>query len=574
MKKFIVSLLILAQLVWAPAWAATYKYCRCDAGGVGPAVHELCQAGTGDASNGDGLTLATTRITPTLAQLNAALAGDRFEFCAGGKWSELNMGGPWNHGGDYTTNPVVLTSYAPSSGATGRPVITNTSGSTTVFTVGSYISSPASGGCTRTSGYKFDGLYFHGAGTTTMPPSSNYPIFIYGHTGYVTIENSYITGWRSGILAESVSMPDRCGASYTNSLAGVHFLAIRNNDIVANWSQGMLVTGRNALIEGNRVVGNNIAGNRFNHGLYFAGGVSNYVSENVVIRNNLWDHNSVRRAGLEDPIGAGSTPTGDGVTCYGGNLTVRQSRKLLIEGNTVLQDEGYEGCWGISQNYGYSGVTDEEHTDVIIRGNKVVNTTNCGIASAGAVPALIENNEVINRATTNMTLGGICLLGDPPESGQPQATIRNNTIDIYTGTGIAAANPGTPSGDIVTNNVINFWGTTGNRYCFTTNAKSTYAAFDNNLCYNASRYSDDYWTIGTETADCPSGTASFDCNGSKANPQLSFTPGPANNWSLMLEPASPAVGGGSSAAGRCARLTKDGKVRTGTCTMGAFQPGL
>lgn len=551
------------------AWAVDNYACRCDTGSVtlgGGGTRAALNCTPGSDGN-DGLSASTPRLTFTGAQLNAAAPGDRFLFCRGGKWNEYSLSEPWRLAAStHANNPVTVGAYTPPSGVTQEPILTQTS-ATTMFSIGNYNTCGNARG-----GYVIRDLHMHGATTSGTPPSGNHAIQAVGEIRTFKLIGNLITGWRDSIQIPAKSMYDDCNATtpgvYRQFQGNVRDLLIQANVFEYNYSHGILGSGSFSLIEGNRFTRNNRRGSDGVHAIYWAGGLANFANENTTFRNNLFEYNSATAPEFTDND---TGLPGTGLICRVGNLTMRQMSGARIEGNTVINGSARDSCYGLNANLGYPFA--EVHRDVKFLGNLVVNPGGCGIC-VQSVPASVVWNNVIVMTQEGQTSvsGAISTLSGSGYDGQVSVDWRNNTLYLWGGVAMSAQALGTPANQIVANNRIQFWGASGARTCFSHDAKSTYTVFDGNQCGGATQFSSTYTTLGAENDDCPSGTASFDCNGIRADSVFVVTPGPSNGYDARVQPGDPGVGTGTNAA--CARTTRDGKLRTGTCTIGAYQPGL
>jgi len=558
-------LFLILLLACSPAWATDYFACTCDTGSVTMgdgstrSAHASCSA-----PGGDGSSAAAARATHTAAQVLAGSPGDRFLFCQGGKWNAFSMSVMAPLYSTYGSNPLTIGSYAPPSGATGQPILNLTTGA--MFTIGNYSACNNPRG-----GLIFSDLHMHGASTNSAAPSGNFAVYGVGELRNIQFLRNTITGWRDGIQISAKSMYDDCEATtpgvYRQLQSNVSFQVLQGNTIEYNHSHGMLNAGSDSLIEGNTFTHNNMAGSAGVHAIYWAGASANYANERVTFRNNTFSYNSATMPYATD---ADTGSAGDGITCRVGNLTMRQLLGARIENNIVFNGAARDTCYGLNVNFGYAHA--EINRDVRFSGNTVVNPGGCGICAQGAERSVITNNKIVMLVDSQTSVSGaISTLSSSGTEHQNSVDIRNNTLYLWGGLAINAQSLGTPTTQIVANNLIYFRGT-GTRTAFQHDAKSTYSVFDGNLIYGATQFSSTYTTLGTENDDCPSGTASFDCNGVRADPQFTTTPSAGNGYDVSIASGSPATGGGSNTA--CARTTFEGKLRTGNCTIGAFQPGL
>lgn len=532
--------LILALALFLPSIssAVTLYYSRCDTG-----AHASCVAGS-DAN--DGLSAATPKLTaPTSTQFNAAACGDQFLLAQGGRWNGY-AAGIISHGQNCQTNPVVIGSYAPPSGATGRPILHDTTVSVdAMFTMGNYNNT------VDDRGYIFRGLELSSDACATLNCyTREYAFRLFGRLSYVTLDDLYIHNFRYALQ----SYPND-----TISTPTIDHLTIKNSTINSNYSMGLLAIANDFLVEHNTFVGNNFNGSGFNHAFYIAG--TGWSASRVTVRRNTLTNNS------RDLIGApGSTD------CTGGNLTGHGIIDgLVVEDNIITQVTSQGGCYGISLTN--AGVTDI-FTNSITRRNVVVNMGECGICFNILQNAVIENNVVVNDEVYPSQHVPIFSTPSAPFN-QTGVVIRNNSTFVLNGDnayGVNTVNLDAGTGNVVANNLAVFGSSSGAKYGAYQEAIGAYSFYDYNWYYSAGggtfTWSPTISTLANAQA------AGYDVSGGVfgTNPLLVANPTSGNGYSMQLQSGSPAVGTGTNT--HCARTTKDGKIRTGTCTPGAFQPGL
>lgn len=537
MKTFLRVFGLFLVLWYLPAQAVDRYYSDCGTG-----AHLLCDPG--DDLN-DGLSSSAPKQTaPVSTQFNAASCGDRF-FFARGSWWDGYVSGAIGHAQNCATNPVIFAAYDPPSGATGDPVLyRNSSGTPLQF--GSYDNT------SDDRGYLVEDLWLQGTACRTSLScyTAETGVALIGRLTNVTLNRVTIKGFRLGMEFANIS---------TLADPSIEHITISNSTISDNYSMGILGSADDWAVYNTLFEGNNFTGNPQNHAIYVNAPTTE--PKRITFRNNRFINNSIPSSWAAYYVAPD--------TCTGGTVTVHGVLDgVVIEDNYLQQSLATINCYGVSVTQGYASA--EVFNNVIVSRNKIINYASA-IVYENAPGIIIDNNEISTETTT--TPNAYIFSQGADEAGvQTTATIRNNSVYGYNGVGINCAPSGSPTGQTCSNNLIYFWGSTGTRSCFAHTAKSTYTEFNGNLCYGATRFSSTYTTLGTENDDCPSGTASFDCTGLRVDPLFVATPAAGNDWSLQLQSGSPALGGGASAG--CARLTKDGKVRTGTCTPGAFQPGL
>jgi len=487
---------------------------------------------------GDNANAGTSPLAPrrTLAGINidALPAGTQLLFARGGAWTDVGM--IISNPNVTAERPLVFASYASAWGGEARPWF-KVGSLTQIFVFGWYNETQNDGGYTI-RGLKLDGL--RNAGGTT----SSAGIFVGNNVHHVLLEDLDISGFHIAVQAqENGAHP----TTYT----------LRNSYIHHNAGMGLLGDGTDVVIENNLFEANNYSGSAFNHAIYLGG-----HGRNGIVRNNRFVRNSVVNG-----------------RCTGGNVTVHgQWDGLLIENNSIEQDASDMGCYGFSINGGYD--TAEWFRRVVVRGNRVINLGGCAVCLTSAPGVVVENNLIVNdHATYNL---GIVIPDRTPGPGDDAdggAIIRNNTIVLQRAVAwneaiALRANSGT--GHTVVSNLIYFGtGSDPQHSCFSHAARSSFAAFDNNLCHHAAgsgNWSQTYPTLGAANA------AGFDVRGLAVNPLFTEMPSLANDWLDLIQTGSPARAAGhpalSSTADRLgvtrpvpasigARETTSGSVRTG-----------
>ena len=536
--KIIARVLFAALLLQVlPALAVDRYYSRCDTG-----AHVSCVAGS-DAN--DGLSAAAPKLTaPVSTQFNAAACGDRFLLARGSWWAGY-ASGAIGHGQNCATNPVVLEAYTPPSGATGDPVLALSS-TGTPLQFGSYDNT------SDDRGYLIQDVWIQG--TACRDSLNCYTaetgVALIGRITNVTLNRVTIKGFRLGMEFANIS---------TLTDPSIEHVTISNSTISDNYSMGILGSADDWVVYNTRFEGNNFTGNPQNHAIYVNAPATS--PKRITFRNNRFINNSIPSSWAAYYIAPD--------TCTGGTVTVHGVLDgVTIEDNYSSVTLATVNCYNISVTQGYASA--EVFNNIVVRRNKMVNYASA-IVYENAPGILVENNEITSLTTT--TPNAYIFAQGADEAGvQTTATLRNNSVYGYNGVGIDGNQAGSPTGQVVANNLVSFWGSTGSRAYFNHDAIGAYTYFDRNLGFGGTRFSSTYTVLGTENDDCPSGAASFDCNGVRADPLFVATPASGNDYSLTIQSGSPAVGAGNNT--HCARLTKDGKVRTGTCTIGAYQPGL
>lgn len=505
MKIQLVSLSLFAAATFASgaAHAATYYVSDCQSGAASG-----CVAGN-DSNTGTSAAAPWRSTTKVQSQFASLAAGDQILFARGGSWTNASM--MLQNTRSSAALPITINAYTPSSGATARPILTETRASTNLLAFDNTGSAVADGG------YVVKNLDLRGGGT------GMWGVFTSQLTSDITLSDLNIEGFTIGI---------HCGEN-------IERVQLLNSTLTNNGSQGILWGCNNSRIEGNTFNYNGyLSTDGRDHSVYLGNGTSS--ATNVTFRSNTLLNNSV--------------PTGGG-TCAGVPLVVHGMwNGVTIENNTIYQAPGTanSGCWGIAVDAGYGSA--EIFSKVVIRGNSIVNVGGIGIGCAACVAPLIENNVVVMESGD---LVGIQIpdrtpgAGDAADSG---AIIRNNTIYFKSPTfaqGISLATQGGATAGSklqVVSNLVYIGGTSStNHQCFDTTgiSLSNFAAFDYNLCFDASgngRYSPAYATLANAKA------AGFDAHGLNSNPLFAAVPSSSNKWSVALSANSPAINAGSPTA--------------------------
>lgn len=472
--KYLLSLLLLLCSLDASA----LYYCKCDTG-----AHASCPVSAGSDAL-DGTTAANAKSTPpTATELSNAAAGTTHYFCQGGAWTGLSTYVVQNNNVT-RTQPLTLTTYAPASGATGRPIFEWLNTQAEGFVLGFFNNDSDHGG------YTLDGIEFRRAGS-----AGGEGLKLFGQASYVLYNNIKVTNWANGMVPSTSQ--------------GVHHVTLRNSLVQLNVQNGIIGNVDDFLIESNTFDQNNYDGSGGEHAIYIGGCEAR---NRVTIRRNTFTNNSVT-----------------GGQCTSGNITTRGGNTvgLTVEENDIEVPYGNDSCYGISVIDGYPACT--EHVEnLVVRGNTVKNVGSNSIAVLLCTNCLIENNRVIRDSASNTGLHTAISVGNPstPEdaavSPATGATIRNNSIYIASGSlagsGISVS---AGSGHKVLNNVVQITAAvTGAVNCFSHTALSNFTVWDNNWCYEqgSGQWSGTYATLASAQA------AGFDANGGNTNPLWVSTP--------------------------------------------------
>lgn len=473
-------------------------FCKCDAG-----AHAFCSAGS---DSNDGSTALLARVTlPDSTALEGAAAGTTHNLCAGGSWVDSSVPNWLIQNMNVTREaPLTIQTYAPASGATGRARLQSSSGSTFQWTFGGFNNTTPHGG------YVLRDLIITRSGS----PGGEGIVF-YGTTQWATLDNVQITNWANGI--------------HTTTTQDIGHLTIRDSDISGNCQNGLIGNASDFLVENNDFANNNPASGGcgtflLQHGSY-VGGVA--VQVRGVWRRNRYTNNSLTSG-----------------VCGSGNATFRGNvDQLVFEENTITTPGGNSQCIGLSIQDGY-GSDAECMRNVVIRGNKTIDTGSSGMLLRITPGAIVENNEdFVFNTTTSHT--GINIAN--PGSAQDQilcsagdTTVRHNSAYYASGTSGQAISINAGSGHTVQNNLaVIASGSSANCWA---HAGATFALWDHNWCYEqgSGQWSATYSTLGAAQA------AGFDANGGNTDPLLASTPS-SGNTVIELSSSSPLRSAGRNA---------------------------
>ena len=543
MKKILFALLAFFCL---SAHATNYYLSDCQAG-----FATGCTAGS-NANNG------TSTATPkqTIAALPTLVAGDTVHLARGGVWtfaSVDNLNIAWRLTAGTRSSPITYTDYQGawcSSGAclTQKPILTGTTGTNDIL-----IGVTNNGGPIHKEGITFSNIEIKAASGSTL--QYNFGVGIGNDSDYLIFDNITISGFGLGFDIGGVN-----GTPDLNVSDGFNdHIVLKNSNIHDNLNIGLLATGNDVLIENNNFDLNGSGagcGNRC-HNIYLGGALPQTIyghSSRIIVRGNT----------------LGRSGTGGTSTCSGASLNVHGNiDSLIIENNTLDATAGADGgCYGIDV---VAADTDAETlSNVVVRGNKVINHGGTGIGMGSCVNCTIENNVVI-MGDTGAEYAGIKLPDNTPGAGDAthQAiTVRNNSIYFTQGdsnsTGIQLDTYGTLH-TVVSNLIVFAAASTTGHVCFRHLPLSAYVAFDYNLCYDASAFyvwSPTYSTLAAAQA------AGFDTHGKSTDPVLVATPASGNAYSMSIQTTSPAKDAGHPSLS--SRLAYKGQRPVGTRDIGAY----
>lgn len=522
MKKLLAFLLLLCAL---SAHATTYYIVDCQTG-----ADAACAANVGANANAG---TVSTLPKQTYTQLSFG-AGDQVLLAKGGSWTVATYSPSCSS--CTVANPLTFGTFVPAWGAgTAAPKINPSLVSSIPF----FLNSP--GG----AGYVFNGLHLIGLGST----QTSIGFYAFSGASGVTLTGVEIEGFLHGVVSN-----DNGSVDFTLKSSSIH----DNKDL------GILAGGNGLLIENNTFDNNGyFTGSTGSHNIYISGGNPVVIpGRRTVVRGNTLTR-AVQTSGQ----------------CNAVELVVHGAYYgLVIENNTIDDSADASGaaatCWGIFVGAG-DLIANERYEGAVIRGNKVINVGNLGIAVSNCLYCLIENNIVTYTTAAAFSVTGIKAwnfqgTGVGTSYINDKLVIRNNSIYLppnnFAGNiGIGVTMDGT--GHRVFNNVVYFPTTSSaSANCYDTFALSNFTTWDYNLCYRvggANTYSTLYATLALAQG------AGADVHGSVSDPTLTATPAIGNAYDIAFTNGLTKNGGTTP----CPITTYGGFKRTGTCDIGAHQQG-
>jgi hypothetical protein len=503
----------------------TFHVCDC-----GQGADSDCRPGN-DASDGLQPASAWRTLQKARGQFAALRAGDSIAFCRGGLFP-LGGGRSWVNGNCRADRPCVVRDYpAPwASGNEGRPVWLDTTG-------GHGITLEDGGPSDHEEGYVFANLELRGRNTGSG-------IYIFNDVDDVLLDNLVIQGFDIGVHAAG-SNPPGPGSDGRNAR-----IVLRNSRIAGNPNQGYLGSSDDSTIECNSFENNGAGSAIFNHNLYLSAHAP--VPRMRVRGNDLYRSTSINGR------------------CKGVSLVVHgQFDQLLIDGNTVREEVGAADpeCWGIAVDTGYP--EGERFSNVIIRGNRVLNLGNAGIGLNACSHCLVENNLIVHEQPFFSTA---ILAPDRARDAVDQAMthliVRNNSIVATAraggGVGISLGEEGT--GHVVVSNAISYEGTRKDWSCFKLPlAAAAYQAVDHNVCSSGPGAWAE-WRDGRGDLERWRRASGFDGSSRALDPRFSRTVAPGYDLAPALD--SPLLRAGHPSLS--AKLDIAGRLRSPTPAAGAF----
>ena len=530
MKYLLMLIPLLFLITTTSANATDYYYCDCQTGASGQ-----CVAGN-DSNNGTSTSSPRQTFSNANTTFNRFAAGDSIQFCRGGSFT-ANKTHRWTNNKCTTSNTCTVTSYdlpGQVSSQLAQPIITQTN-------TGHLFDLNDGASANSEEGYIFNNLDLRC--TAGCTGGANYGFFFYNDVNHVTISNLSIDGFGVGIHLALGS--------------GTHdFITLQNLTIINNTGQGILGGANDLNIKDSRFE-NNGGGTNRDHNLYLSRGNNITVSGNDLYRSSV-DANNV---------------------CQGTPLVVHGIvNNMLIENNIIREDIGKagRGCTGISIAPGYT--KDESFTNIMIRGNKLINIGAVGIGIGSCDTCIIENNVILQQQpsfafnaikapTKSRSAGDIAL---------NKVTIRNNSI--YTsssGTGINLGLEGTQH--TVVSNAIHYTGTE-KFTCFNLGlATSAYTAIDNNTCYFPNALASSEWEAGSGTNPNPlgawQGLSGVSVNSQNVNPEFKDPSLPQVDLSPQnISSAIVGAGHNTSSPKDYRGKTRDAQPDAGAFEFGTFNP--
>ena len=517
MKYLLILTSILLALTTTSATAADYYYCECESG-----AQTACSAGL---DTNDGLSPLTPKKTFANANstFNSLSAGDSVSFCRGGSFT-ANAEHQWVNSSCTSANICTVDAYDmpnQQSPQLASPIITQQA-NLPLFSLAD------GGSANHEEGYSFSNLDLRCANCTA---NGGPGFFFYNDIDYVTVDNVSLDGFDIG-----VHLSGNNGISAGSNGIQEHIL-LKNLKIKNSKSQGILGGGLDVTISSSSFENNGTNG-IFDHHIYVVS------SDGIVIKNNDLYRSSLDQNG-----------NCDGVPLVAHGVI----NNLVIEGNVIHEDLGKAnpGCWGIAIDTGYSSA--ESFTNVVIRGNKIINVGNIGIGVASCDGCIIENNVVFQQQAHGITaISAPDRIRDTADTPLNNVTIRNNSIYMSTGgVGIKLDTEGT--NHLVVSNAIHYSGT-GAISCFDLDlSAANYTARNNNLCFYPNSTSSE-WKAGSGNST-PIGASSFNVDPEFQSPSL-----PQVNLSST---SAAIVNKGHTTSS--SSIDYDGKTRSSQPDIGAFE---
>jgi len=345
--------------------------------------------------NGDDKSVGTTKAKPlktyekAMSKFGSLHAGDSILFCRGGNFNVTKYSALFNTKFRAHKPGTIGDYFAPEAiGDEPRPIISSLNNGALYFNTQSPFGPDG--------GLIVQNLELRGRGI-------GMGIFLLNGFSDVKVKNVLIDGFEIGMYSGG-------GAQNSNNVS------LTDSQIQNNTGQGWLGGGDNLLIEDNSFHNNGYGHNGSSisqHNVYVS---NNELSpgKNIIVKgNDLYKSANV-----------------DG-KCGGASLVVHgQMENLLIEKNTIREDEGaVDGyCYGLGVGPAYS--SGESFKDVRILNNLLINVGRVGISGGSLVTALISGNTIIDYGS--VLDEGILV----PEEGNGNDA-KSNNVEILNNTIIA-----------------------------------------------------------------------------------------------------------------------------------------
>jgi hypothetical protein len=533
-------------LACSQADAATIYISSCGTGSVPACI-------PGSDSNAGTDPVAPRLTIPTLA------AGNTYRF-ARGSAQQLSAAIFVYLPGSSETAPTLFEDYTPTwcTGAclSQRPILSWPSSG--LPSAG--FSFADSGNADKDGWYSLKNLDLRGPGYSASGKGTGHTydgIFVYNDADNITVDNVYINGFRNGVYVAG-SNPINAGAN-TNS----EFFTLKNSLISNNAGQGLLGGGAFMLVENNLFDNNSFGSAVFDHNIYISDVNSSFPSRGIVIRGNTLTRNA-NISGV----------------CQSVALVAHAiAPDMIIENNTIIEPDAAGTCYGIAINSQTGSSSPNDHSRLVIRGNRVVmgGAAGQGIGCSACPDALIENNVVI-RTSGSGGFTGISVPSYVRAAGSGDAvdvspTIRNNSIYINSSSSsndVAGIELSTsPKSEVISSNAIYFGpdsATSAKCFRFGAKAAGTFSAFVRNSCFRTgadARWSDAHSTLAAAVS------SGFSSSNLSSNSMLSI-PTSSNGYAIAAtSAASPLV----DAADQIHRSTVafGGKTVSGQRDIGACE---
>lgn len=525
MKKL---LALTALLVPFAAQSATYYVSDCQAGAVAGCVRG------NDASTTPGNPATPWRtFAKAIAQFNAMGPGDRVLLAKGGAFS--NSGEKQVQNVRTTVgNPITLGAYQPAWYAGSQaPIITQTnSGTTLSFTNG--------GPAQADAGYIIRDIHLRSA--TSFETAG---VFVNQLASDIKLMNVIINNYGIGVY---------CGNDGQR-------ITLQNSYVINNRHQGVLWSCSNSLIANNHFDNNGYGDVMRDHQMYFSSSAG-ATQTGTVVRNNKLTR-SVHF---------------NGDRCTGVPIVGHSKlSNMAFENNQIIETtKAGDGCWGIIIDGGYDASEGAERfASIRIRGNLLVNMGGIGVGCTSCQNWVIENNVLIWEHRVDGYIG-IQIPNRPldrwdEDAPMTRVIVRNNNVYFKQpgnwNVGIKVSDTG--AGHIISSNMIHFAAAPlpGNQ-CFGTDNLDIedFGAITNNLCFGNVRFNADYANLGAALFADPD----WNSGGLTSHPNFVQVPTAANNYSMALKAASPAINAGDPA--NCSTLAFGGVQRNlSRCDIGAYE---